>query len=87
VRARQASMAASKALWSPLARKARRATARSSSGSAMAKMIARSVQTAPDGSRRIVWMIIGMIKAHPTDNRMARQAGPEDSRCVLRPLP
>jgi hypothetical protein len=33
-----------------------------------------SVQTAPDGSRRIVWMIIGMIKAHPTGNRMARQA-------------
>jgi hypothetical protein len=29
---------------------------------------------APDGSRRIVWMIIGMIKAHPTQNRMPRQA-------------
>jgi hypothetical protein len=27
-----------------------------------------------DGSRRIVWMIIGMIKAHPTESRMARQA-------------
>jgi hypothetical protein len=24
----------------------------------------------PDGYRRIVWMIIGMIKAHPTANRM-----------------
>jgi hypothetical protein len=35
---------------------------------------ASSVQTAPDGSRPIVWMIIGMIKAHPTENRMARQA-------------
>jgi hypothetical protein len=30
----------------------------------------------PDGSRyrRIVWMIIGMIKVYPTENRMARQA-------------
>jgi hypothetical protein len=36
-----------------------------------------SVQTAPDGCRPIVWMIIGMIKAHPTDDRMPRQAGPE----------
>jgi hypothetical protein len=35
---------------------------------------AASVQMAPDGYRRIVWMIIGMIKAHPTDNRKARQA-------------
>jgi hypothetical protein len=35
---------------------------------------ASSVQMAPDGSRRIVWMIIGMIKAHPTQNRMPRQA-------------
>jgi hypothetical protein len=35
---------------------------------------ASSVQTAPDGSSRIVWMIIGMIKAHPIQNRMARQA-------------
>jgi hypothetical protein len=26
---------------------------------------ALSVQTALDGCRRIVWMIIGMIKAHP----------------------
>jgi hypothetical protein len=28
----------------------------------------------PDGYRRIVWMIKRMIKAHPTENRMARQA-------------
>jgi hypothetical protein len=35
---------------------------------------ASSVQTAPDGSRRIVWMIIGMIKAHPIRNRMPRRA-------------
>src|SRR5215218_1371307 len=33
-----------------------------------------SVQTAPDGSRPIVWMIKRMIKAHPTKNRMPRQA-------------
>jgi hypothetical protein len=32
-----------------------------------------SVQTALDGSRRIVWMIIGMIKGHPTENRMPRR--------------
>ena len=31
---------------------------------------ASSVQMAPDGSRRIVWM----IKAHATSDRMARQA-------------
>jgi hypothetical protein len=35
----------------------------------------RRLQTDPDGSRRIVWMIIGMIKAHPTENRMPRGAG------------
>jgi hypothetical protein len=34
---------------------------------------ASSVQTTPDGYRTIVWMINGMIKAHPTENRMARQ--------------
>ena len=33
-----------------------------------------SVQTAPDGYRRIVWMIKRMIKAHPIKNRMPRQA-------------
>jgi len=27
---------------------------------------------APDRYRPIVWMIIGMIKAHPMKNRMAR---------------
>jgi hypothetical protein len=31
---------------------------------------ALSVQTALDGSRRIVWVIIGMIKAHPTQNQL-----------------
>jgi hypothetical protein len=33
-----------------------------------------SVQTAPDRSRPIVWMIIEMIKVHPTQDRMPRQA-------------
>ena len=32
---------------------------------------------APGGFRRIVWMIKWMIKAHPTDNRMPRQANPQ----------
>jgi hypothetical protein len=43
-------------------------------GSGLLTLAAPSVQTALDGSRPIVWMIIGMIKAHPTENRMARQA-------------
>ena len=37
-------------------------------GSSLLTLDASSVQTAPDGSRRIVWMINGMIKAHPTEN-------------------
>jgi hypothetical protein len=37
----------------------------------------------PDGSWRIVWMIIGMIKAHPTNNRMARQAAGRYGRGAL----
>jgi len=36
---------------------------------------ALSVQTALDGSRRIVWMIIGMIKAHPMFYRMRSEVG------------
>jgi hypothetical protein len=48
-----------------------------SDGSGLLTLEAASVQTALDDSRRIVWMIIGMIKAHPTDNRMPRQAEPE----------
>jgi hypothetical protein len=32
---------------------------------------APSVQTAPDGSRLIVWMINGMIKGHPNDTGRA----------------
>jgi hypothetical protein len=38
-------------------------------GSGLLTLDGSSLQTAPDGSRRIV----GMIKAHPTKNRMARQ--------------
>jgi hypothetical protein len=38
-------------------------------GSSLLTLDASSVQTAPDGSIRIVWMIIGMIKAHPTKHR------------------
>jgi hypothetical protein len=33
-------------------------------GSGLLMLAAASVQTAPDGSRPIVWMIIGMIQAH-----------------------
>jgi hypothetical protein len=48
-------------------------------GSSLLTSDALSVQTAPDGSRPIVWMIIGMIKAHSTEDRMAkRAAGPEE---------
>jgi Cation transporter/ATPase, N-terminus len=43
-------------------------------GSSLLTLDGQSVQTAPVGSRTIVWMIIGMIKAHPTKNRMARRA-------------
>jgi hypothetical protein len=43
-------------------------------GSSLLTLDAASVQTALEGSRRIVWMIKWMIKAHPTENRMARQA-------------
>src|SRR4029453_13360055 len=46
-------------------------------GSGLLTLDGSSVQTALDGSRRIVWMIIGMIKAHPTKNRMPSHAGPE----------
>jgi hypothetical protein len=36
-------------------------------GLSLLTLSASSVQTAPDGYRRIVWMIIGMIKSHPTE--------------------
>jgi len=45
-----------------------------------------SVQTAPDGSRPIVWMIIGMIKAHPTKNRMPARV-PDPPRACHPPQP
>src|SRR5215211_5954603 len=41
-------------------------------GSCLLTLGALSVQTAPDGYRRIVWMIIGMIKAHSIRRRMPR---------------
>jgi hypothetical protein len=44
-------------------------------GSGLITLDASSVQTAPDGSRPIVWMIIGMIKAHPTENREQPRLG------------
>jgi hypothetical protein len=43
-------------------------------GSGLLTLDPSSVQTASDSYRTIVWMIIGMIKAHPTKNRMPRQA-------------
>ena len=42
-------------------------------GSGLLTLAASSVQTAPEGSRRIVWMIIGMLKAHASRNRMPRK--------------
>jgi hypothetical protein len=36
-----------------------------SDGSSLLTLDASSVQTAPDGSRPIAWMIKWMIKAHP----------------------
>src|SRR5215218_1634717 len=44
-------------------------------GPGLLTLAASSVQTASVGSRRIVWMIIGMIKVHPTDNRMRSRSG------------
>jgi hypothetical protein len=38
--------------------------------SSLLTLDAASVQTAPDGSRPIVWMIIGMIDGHRMNNRM-----------------
>ena len=43
-------------------------------GSGLLTLDAPSVQMAPDGYRRIVWMIIGMIKVHPTQDRMPRRS-------------
>jgi hypothetical protein len=43
-------------------------------GSSLLTLDAPSVQTALGGSRPIVWMIKWMIKAHPTEDRMATQA-------------
>jgi hypothetical protein len=43
-------------------------------GSSLLTLDALSVQTAPEGSRPILWMIIGMIKRIRQDVRVARQA-------------
>ena len=43
-------------------------------GSSLLPLRASSIQTAPDGYRRIVWMIKRMIKCLPTQHRMAEQA-------------
>ena len=53
-----------------------------SDGSSLLTLGASSVQTAPDGSRRIVWMIKWMIKTHPIGSRMPRQGGARLTHCV-----
>src|SRR5512133_1888791 len=52
-------------------------------GSGLLTLEDPSVQTAPDGYRRIVWMIKWMIKAHPTEDRMPRQADSAGSHLAL----
>jgi hypothetical protein len=56
-----------------------------SDGSRLLRLDASSVQTAPDGYRRIVWMIRWMIKAHPIERRMLSEVGVAEkltaSRC------
>ena len=52
----------------------RRRPGMAADGSGLLTLRVSSVQTAPDGSRRIDWRIIGMIKAHPTHDRTPRQA-------------
>jgi hypothetical protein len=52
-------------------------------GSSLLTLPGSSVQTAPDGSRRIVWMIKWMIKAHPTKNRMPRRLTPPQARSAV----
>jgi hypothetical protein len=51
---------------------------RSIAGSGLLTLDGPSVQMAPEGSLRIVGMIIGMIKVHPTECRMPRQAMSRD---------
>src|SRR5829696_8505669 len=46
-------------------------------GSALLTSEASSIWSDPDLSSRIVWMIKRMIKAHPTQDRMARRATPD----------
>ena len=58
----------------PITRRSSASTWTDPDGSSVLTLDATSVQTAPDGYRWIHWIIIGMIKAHPTQNRMARRA-------------
>jgi hypothetical protein len=55
-------------------------------GSSLLTLGALSAQTAPDGYKRIVWMIKRMIKAHPTENRCQGKQrsprAPESSRRI-----
>src|SRR5215204_7574961 len=44
-------------------------------GSSLLTLDASSVQMAPDGSRRIVWMIKRMINGHPTEHRCQGKHG------------
>ena len=37
------------------------------------RLDASSIQTDPDGTRRIIWMIERMVKGHPTQNRIVRR--------------
>jgi pimeloyl-ACP methyl ester carboxylesterase len=55
-------------------------------GSSLLTLGGLSAQTAPDGSRPIVGMIIGMIKAHPTENRMPRRATLEFLQTLTGPV-
>jgi hypothetical protein len=41
--------------------------------SALLRLDASSIQTDPDGTRRIIWMIEQMIKGHPTQNRIVHR--------------
>jgi hypothetical protein len=61
---------------------ARRRTGRLQTDRACSRWDASSVQTAPDGSRRIVWMIMGMIKASDTEE-VVRPAGVRPTSSAL----
>jgi hypothetical protein len=59
-------------------------------GSSLLTLDASSIQMALDGYRPIVWMIKWMIKAHPTEGRMARRPAllvGSEPRSARRPVP